>query len=72
MNGYVINQIKNEYGRDVFTPLLIKNLYHFLQDRFIFLNNNKYGSAIPHLDKKIFLDLEIPLIPIEDRLKFIY
>ncbi len=25
INGYVINQIKNEYGGDVFTPLLIKN-----------------------------------------------
>lgn len=25
INGYIINQIKNEYGGDVFTPLLIKN-----------------------------------------------
>lgn len=36
----------------------------------VFLNNNKYGSAIPQLDKKIFLDLEIPLIPMQNQLKF--
>lgn len=45
-------------------------LYSFIKSNFKYLNDNKYGSAIPHLDKKLFLDLQIPIIPMEDQLKF--
>ncbi len=42
-------------------------LFVFLKNNFQYLNSNKYGSAIPHLDKNIFFNLEIPLIPMEEQ-----
>lgn len=47
------------------TPIAIDVdfLYYFLQSKFEFLNKNTSGVSIPHLDQKIFLNMEIPLPP---------
>lgn len=42
-------------------------LYLYLKQQFSYLNSNKYGSAIPHLDKKIFLNIAIPLMPMNQQ-----
>lgn len=39
-------------------------LFHFIHRSYDLLNENKYGSGVPHLDKKLFLKLKIPILPI--------
>lgn len=52
--SYLIKNIKPDIIDNVY-------LYLFIVQKFKYLNDNKYGSAIPHLDKNLFLKLRIPL-----------
>lgn len=47
-----------------------KNNKPILKSYSKFLYDNRYGSTVPHLDKELFLSIQIPLISMEDQLKF--
>ena len=66
-SGLVARGIVGAVGSTILciTPILINLdfLYYFLQSKFEFLNKNTSGASIPHLDQKMFLNMEIPLPP---------
>ncbi|MEO0257450.1 MAG: restriction endonuclease subunit S, partial [candidate division WOR-3 bacterium] len=46
-------------------------IYFFIKMNFKNLNEPKRGSAIPHLEKEIFYNLEIPLPPLEEQKRIV-
>ncbi len=46
-------------------------LSNFLKTKFKILKSNTTGSAIPHLNKNIFVNLKVPLPPLEDQQKIV-
>ena len=44
-------------------------LYYFLTTKFDYLNSQTTGSTIPHVNKTIFLNLPIPLPPLDEQQK---
>ncbi len=44
-------------------------LYHFLTTKFDYLNSQTTGSTIPHINKTVFLNLPIPLPPLDEQQK---
>ena len=53
---------KMEFDKDIIIPGFLKA---FLDLNFEFFNESIKGAAIPHLDFKVFKNLEIPLPPLE-------
>jgi type I restriction enzyme S subunit len=52
-------------SKDLFIPYVGK----FMQSKFYILRNTCTGATIPHLNRNILLNLEIPLPPIEEQMK---
>lgn len=48
-----------------------KYLLYFVDSKRDLLRNSKTGSAIPHLNKKLFLGLEFPLPPLEEQQRIV-
>ena len=44
-------------------------LHHFLTTKFDYLNSQTTGSTIPHINKTVFLNLPIPLPPLDEQQK---
>ncbi len=42
-------------------------LHHFLTTKFDYLNSQTTGSTIPHINKTVFLNLPIPLPPLDEQ-----
>ncbi|MEJ7619924.1 MAG: restriction endonuclease subunit S [Aquificaceae bacterium] len=42
-------------------------LFYYLKTKFSLFNQNVVGSTIPHVNKKLFFDLPIPLPPLEEQ-----
>jgi len=55
------------------TPIRLDQeyLYFFLRSKFDLLNKNLVGTGIPHVDQKLFYDLEIPYIELAQQKKVI-
>ncbi|GHU60044.1 hypothetical protein AGMMS49975_28600 [Clostridia bacterium] len=76
-SGEVFNVCENGYMGSTFRELLISKEY---DERFVLLfikhyqhelRESKTGSAIPHLNKKMFAELPIPLISIETQRRIV-
>lgn len=76
-SGEVFNTKENGYMGSTFMQLIIsKYVNHsyikfFIASKKELLKNNKKGSAIPHLNKEIFNNLEIYLPPITEQNKIV-
>ena len=55
------------------TPIKMDSeyLYFFLKSKFEFLNDNVIGSGIPHVDPKIFYELEVPYVSLLEQQEII-
>ncbi|KAA6231265.1 restriction endonuclease subunit S, partial [Campylobacter sp. LR291e] len=76
-SGEVFTIKENGYLGSTLKKLEIKNisLTHFMDFMLLYFKDlfrlNKKGAAIPHLDKKLFLDLPIPLPPLKEQEKIV-
>ncbi len=72
-SGEVFDICEKGYIGSTFRTLVITNgicdkyLLYFIHSKKDLLRNNKKGSAIPHLNKKVFFDLDFPLPPKEEQ-----
>lgn len=49
-----------------------KYLFYFLKNRFDLFNSTTTGSTIPHVNKKVFQDLSVPVPPLPEQKKIAY
>lgn len=49
-----------------------KYLFYFLKNRFNLFNSTTTGSTIPHVNKKVFQDLSVPVPPLPEQKKIAY
>lgn len=72
-SGEIFTAPHDGYMGSTFKKLTIinENIWHyleyFLKKQHGLLKNNKRGSAIPHLDKKIFREMLVPLPPLQEQ-----
>jgi len=55
------------------TPILIepKYLFRFLQTQFELINSNPRGTGIPHVEPKLFWNIDIPLPPLNEQSRIV-
>ncbi len=76
-SGEVFDIFETGYMGSTFKTLVIssgvydKYLLYFIHSKKDLLRNNKTGSAIPHLNKKIFFDLDFPLPPLAEQQRIV-
>lgn len=76
-SGEVFDIYEKGYMGSTFKTLVMskevfdKYLLYFIRSNKDLLRNNKTGSAIPHLNKKIFFDLKFPLPPLAEQQRIV-
>lgn len=76
-SGEVFDIHENGYMGSTFKKLVMskgvydKYLLYFIHSNKDLLRNNKTGSAIPHLNKKLFFDLNFPLPPMAEQQRIV-
>ncbi len=76
-SGEVFDIFETGYMGSTFKTLVIssgvydKYLLYFIHSKKDLLRNNKTGSAIPHLNKKLFFDLDFPLPPLAEQQRIV-
>ena len=76
-SGEVFDILETGYMGSTFKTLIIssgvydKYLLYFIHSKKDLLRNNKTGSAIPHLNKKLFFDLDFPLPPVAEQQRIV-
>lgn len=76
-SGEVFDIHESGYMGSTFKTLVIANgvydkyLLYFIHSNRELLRNNKTGSAIPHLNKKLFFDLNFPFPPLAEQKRIV-